>query len=416
MARYVINGGNRLYGDITVKGAKNSALALLSASILTEERVVLRDCPDISDVRNMLSILDTIGCKCSFENGVAVVDSSALDCAEIENKIAKKIRSSVFLLGAMLSRCKKAKIAYPGGCNIGERPIDIHINGLRQLGVEISEMQDALVCDATNATCARIKLKIPSVGATENLIMASVLLNGTTIIENCAREPEVADLQNMLVAMGAKVSGVEQGRVIVEGVKRLHGVDYTVVSDRIVAGTYMIAAAMTKGKVTLHNTNYLHLASLISKLSQYTCNIECKDDKITITGKERFVIPPVTQTGYYPDFPTDLQSQFLAMMSVGKGEGVLVENLFEDRFGAAAQLRLMGADISVDGKIARVKGVERLEGCHVKAGDLRGGAALVLAGLVADGTTVVEDIFHIDRGYENMADVLSKLGADIRRI
>lgn len=416
MARYVIVGGNSLQGSVRIKGAKNSALALLSASILTQDKVVLRDCPDISDIVNMLSILGGLGCKCTFDNMAITIDSSTLDSAEIENNTAKKIRSSVFLLGAMLSRCKRAKIAYPGGCNIGLRPIDIHIDGLRKLGVEIVETQDALECDATHAHSGYMRLKIPSVGATENLIMASVFLQGKTVIDNCAKEPEIVDLQNMLVAMGAKVSGVEEGRAVIEGVECLHGVDYTVLPDRIVAGTYLIATAMCKGEITLDNVRWQHLEALTSKLANNSCNITYKDDKITLYCDNVLSNLPSISTGYYPDFPTDLQSQYLAMMTVGRGRGEIIENLFEDRFKVAGQLRLMGAHVDIQGNRAIVDGVSSLKGATVKACDLRGGAALVLAGLVAKGTTIVEDIYHIDRGYEDMATILSSLGADIKRI
>lgn len=416
MARYVIVGGNSLQGSVRIKGAKNSALALLSASILTQDKVTLRDCPDISDIVNMLSILGGLGCKCTFDDMAITIDSSTLDSAEIENNTAKKIRSSVFLLGAMLSRRKRAKIAYPGGCNIGLRPIDIHIDGLRKLGVEIVETQDALECDATHAHSGYMRLKIPSVGATENLIMASVFLKGKTVIDNCAKEPEIVDLQNMLVAMGAKVSGVEEGRAVIEGVERLHGVDYTVLPDRIVAGTYLIATAMCKGEITLDNVRWQHLEALTSKLANNSCNITYKDDKITLYCDNVLSNLPSISTGYYPDFPTDLQSQYLAMMTVGRGRGEIIENLFEDRFKVAGQLRLMGAHVDIQGNRAIVDGVSSLKGATVKACDLRGGAALVLAGLVAKGTTIVEDIYHIDRGYEDMATILSSLGADIKRI
>ena len=416
MARYVIVGGNSLQGSVRIKGAKNSALALLSASILTQDKVTLRDCPDISDIGNMLSILGGLGCKCTFDDMAITIDSSTLDSAEIENNTAKKIRSSVFLLGAMLSRRKRAKIAYPGGCNIGLRPIDIHIDGLRKLGVEIVETQDALECDATHAHSGYMRLKIPSVGATENLIMASVFLQGKTVIDNCAKEPEIVDLQNMLVAMGAKVSGVEEGRAVIEGVECLHGVDYTVLPDRIVAGTYLIATAMCKGEITLDNVRWQHLEALTSKLANNSCNITYKDDKITLYCDNVLSNLPSISTGYYPDFPTDLQSQYLAMMTVGRGRGEIIENLFEDRFKVAGQLRLMGAHVDIQGNRAIVDGVSSLKGATVKACDLRGGAALVLAGLVANGTTIVEDIYHVDRGYEDMATILSSLGADIKRI
>lgn len=416
MARYVIVGGNSLQGSVRIKGAKNSALALLSASILTQDKVTLRDCPDISDIGNMLSILGGLGCKCTFDDMAITIDSSTLDSAEIENNTAKKIRSSVFLLGAMLSRRKRAKIAYPGGCNIGLRPIDIHIDGLRKLGVEIVETQDALECDATHAHSGYMRLIIPSVGATENLIMASVFLQGKTVIDNCAKEPEIVDLQNMLVAMGAKVSGVEEGRAVIEGVECLHGVDYTVLPDRIVAGTYLIATAMCKGEITLDNVRWQHLEALTSKLANNSCNITYKDDKITLYCDNVLSNLPSISTGYYPDFPTDLQSQYLAMMTVGRGRGEIIENLFEDRFKVAGQLRLMGAHVDIQGNRAIVDGVSSLKGATVKACDLRGGAALVLAGLVANGTTIVEDIYHIDRGYEDMATILSSLGADIKRI
>ncbi len=416
MASFVIGGGNKLAGSMEIKSAKNSVLVLMSASILTQEKVVLHNCPDITDVHKMLDILASLGCKVSFVGGDIQIVSPTHLKTEINQALASSLRSSIFLLGALLSRTNKGKFAYPGGCNIGARPVDIHLDGLRKLGVRIEEGQDYILCDSKRAKSGYVKLALPSVGATENLIMASVFLQGKTIIENCAMEPEIVDLQDMLVQMGAKIKGGGTYRIEIEGVDSLHGVDFTPIPDRIVAGTYIIATAMTGGEVDLGNVRAAHLDSLISKMPKYTCNFIYKDDRIIVQSGGRHTNARLVETWYYPYFPTDLQTQFLALQSIGKGVCMIVENIFEARYSAALELVKMGADIIVRDRVAVVRGVPKLNGRDVWASDLRGGASLVLGGLVADGDTIVHDIFHIDRGYEDMAKVLQGLGADIKRI
>ncbi len=416
MASFVIEGGNKLAGDMQIKSAKNSVLVLMSASILTQDKVVLNNCPDISDVHNMLDILASLGCATSFKGGVITIQSPAHLHTQINQKLASSLRSSVFLLGALLSRTTKGKFAYPGGCNIGARPVDIHLDGLRKLGVRVQESDEYILCDSKRAKSGKVKLSLPSVGATENLIMASVFLQGKTIIENCAKEPEIVDLQDMLVQMGAKIKGAGTYRIEIDGVDSLHGVDFTPIPDRIVAGTYLIATAMAGGEVELGNVRADHLDALVSKMPKYTCNFIYKDDRIILQSHGRHTNNRLVETWYYPHFPTDLQTQFLAMQTIGKGVCVIVENIFESRYSAASELVKMGADIVVRDRVAVVRGVPRLHGRDVWAADLRGGASLVLGGLVADGNTIVHDIFHIDRGYEDMAKVLSGLGAKIKRI
>lgn len=416
MSRYIIEGGNPLEGSIDVKAAKNSVLPLLAACILTEDKVTLRNCPDISDITNMLKIMINIGCVIERDDmGNITVDSSDIYCGEVPCVLAKELRSSIFLMGPMLSRVKKAKISYPGGCEIGMRPIDIHLSGLRELNIDINEEYGYLDCDASKAEAAQIVLDLPSVGATENLMMASVFLEGKTVLRNCAKEPEIADLQNFLNLMGAKISGAGSSVIVIEGVKKLHGVEYTPIPDRIIAGTYIIAAAMCSGNVELRGVVPEHIYSLIAKLSKTACKIYCKNDKIIVKSKGRLRSLDRIDTMYYPGFPTDMQTQMLALQTVSKGTSVIVENIFETRYKTVPEFKKMGADITVRDRTAIVRGVSRLKGAEVCATDLRGGASLVLAGLAAEGITEVKDIYHIDRGYEDMSRVLAELGAKIER-
>ena len=296
------------------------------------------------------------------------------------------------------------------------RPIDIHLSGLRELGISIDEESGYLDCDASGAHSAQILLDLPSVGATENLMMASVFIRGVTVIRNCAKEPEIADLQNFLNAMGARISGAGSSMITVEGVEKLHGVTYTPIPDRIIAGTYMIAAAMCGGNVTLEGVVPEHLSSLIAKMSKTTCKVICKNDKISVRSKGRLKSLERIDTMYYPGFPTDLQTQIMALQTISRGTSVIAENIFETRFKTVPQFIKMGADITVRGRTAVVRGVPGLHGAEVCATDLRGGASLVLAGLAAEGRTELKDIYHIDRGYEDMAPVLSELGANIIRV
>lgn len=415
MKEYIINGGNVLDGAVEIRGAKNSILPLMAGSILTDEITVLHNCPNISDVDSMIKILEGLGSKIIRSGRDIIIDNSMTQKSEIPSALAKELRSSIFLLGSLLSRNKRAKVAYPGGCDIGLRPIDIHIAGLRELGIDIQEQGGYIVCNCQNAKSADVVLDLPSVGATENLMMSAVFIKGKTIIRNCAKEPEIVDLQKFLNAMGAKIKGAGSSVIVVEGVDALHGVEYTPIPDRIVAGTYLIAAAMCGGAVELSNVNPEHISSLISKLSKTTCKVHVKNDRILIRSKGRQKSLECIETMYYPGFPTDLQSQIMAMQTVSKGTSVIVENIFETRFKTASELKKLGADITIKGRVAVIRGVKELIGAEVRASDLRGGASLVLAGLVADGQTVVKDIHHIDRGYEDLSVDLRKLGANVRR-
>lgn len=416
MSKYIIRGGTPVAGDIRIKGAKNSVLTLLAACILADGKVTLHDCPHISDVNTMLAILERLGCRTSRTGDDVTVDSAGISGDKIPGGLASELRSSIFLLGSLLSRLKKAKVAYPGGCEIGLRPIDIHLAGLRELGVRIVEKHGYIDCDSTRAHSADIMLDLPSVGATENLVMTCVFLKGVSVIRNCAKEPEIVDLQNFLNAMGAKVSGAGTGVITIEGVEKLHGVEYTPIPDRIVAGTWLIGAAICGGELTLSNVNPEHLSSLIAKLPKSTCKITCARDKINIICNGRCESIPKVETTYYPGFPTDLQTQILTLQTVSDGTSVVVENIFETRFKTVPELLKMGADVTVNGRTAVVRGVRSLNGARVSATDLRGGASLVLAGMCAQGETVIDNIYHIDRGYEDLTSVLSSIGVNIKRI
>ena len=416
MSKYIIRGGESLCGELTIKGAKNSVLTLLAACVLVDGKVTLHDCPHIADVNAMCAILEKLGCRITREGDDVTVDGTGISSGKIPGGLASELRSSVFLLGPLLSRLKKAKVAYPGGCDIGLRPIDIHLAGLRELGVKIVEKHGYIDCDSARAHASEVMLDLPSVGATENLMMTCVFLEGTSVIRNCAKEPEIVDLQNFLNAAGAKISGAGTGVIRVDGVKRLSGVEYTPIPDRIVAGTYLIGAAMCGGELTLNNVNPEHISSLIAKLPKSSCKISCARDKINIICKGRCESIPKVETTYYPGFPTDLQTQILTLQTVSDGTSVIVENIFETRFKTVSQLLKMGADVTVKGRTAVVRGVPFLTGAEVGATDLRGGASLVLAGMCAQGETVVDNVFHIDRGYENLAEILPPLGVKIKRI
>lgn len=415
MDKYLINGGKRLEGEVSVQSAKNAMLPLLAASLLSDGKVAIERCPMISDVLNMADILRGLGCTVDFSGGSVVISVENADSYEIPSELAKVVRSSIFMLGPVLGRFRRAKVAYPGGCDIGLRPIDQHLMGLRKLGVEIEEENGYINCKADNLRGAEIHLDCPSVGATENIMMLAVLAEGRTLIHNAAQEPEIEDLQNFLSAMGAKIAGAGENTVEITGVEKLKGVTYTPVPDRIEAGTLLLAAAMTGGEIALTGCREEHISSLIHKLRDSACKFDINRDKIYMTAPRRPRSVRRVETMPYPGFPTDLQAQFLAFSSVAKGTSVIVENLFETRFKHVQELRKMGADIVVKDRTAVVTGVPRLHGADVVAHDLRGGAALVLAGLAAEGSTSVSDIHHIDRGYENFEGKLRSLGADIRR-
>lgn len=411
-----IRGGRRLAGEWTVHSAKNAALPIMAASILTDETTLLEACPRLSDIGYMGDILKTLGCGVRRLDGGLEIDPQGLNCHEMPDALAKKIRSSIFLLGPILARFRKATVTFPGGCEIGMRPIDLHLGGLRQLGVEIHEEGGVIHCDGHDMRAGTVHFDYPSVGATENVMMAAVMLRGRTLLHNAAREPEIVDLQNMLCRMGARISGAGTQTIAVEGVSRLHGVDYRPMPDRIVAGTLLAAAAATGGSIRLENVPCRDMYAIFSKLREMGCVIGEKETAVTLHAPERLTAFQQLQTQPHPGFPTDMQVQMLALATLAKGTSVVVENVFENRFTHAGDLNRMCANVMVNGRTAVVQGVEALYGARVTARDLRGGAALAIAGLRARGETLVEHAELIDRGYERLEDMLFALGADIRRV
>ena len=412
MENYVINGGRRLDGKLKIQSSKNSVLPIIAGSILTDEEVVIKNCPKIKDVFAMLNILGHLGTKWTFENEDLILNSSSIDKFFIPQNLAGELRSSIFMLGALVSRFKKAKLYFPGGCDIGLRPIDMHLSALADLGVIISDINGEINCLCNKIVGRDICLDFPSVGATENIILASIFAKGKTQIHNPAKEPEIVDLMNFLNSMGAKIYGAGTSTILIEGVKNLHGTEYTPISDRIECGTYLIATAIAGGQVELSNCSAKNISLLIHKLCNNTCKISISNDIIYIKSgsvRKNFSFT----TGPYPMFPTDLQAQAMSLLTVCNGVSVVSENVFEMRFRHIPELIKMGANIMVKGKNAIINGVDRLNGATVEASDLRGGAALVLAGLNAQGQTIVKNVNHIERGYYQMDKKLCSIGADI---
>ncbi len=416
MEKYIVEGGEKLYGSVRAQGAKNAVLPLLAASVLTDEPVKIRGVPLISDVENMLRILTEVGCKIKRQKSCVVVDACSAASHEISARLTKELRSSVFMLGSVLTRFRRAKIAYPGGCDIGLRPIDLHLSGLKRLGVRIVEKDGFIHCEADKLRGAEILLDFPSVGATENILLAAVKAEGITVLRNAAKEPEIVDLQNFLNTMGGKVKGAGGDTVVVEGVKKLHGADYAPVGDRIEAGTFLIAAATCGGEIEVSGVSFDFLAALLHKLRENGCKIHIKNAKIVLESDGALRSAKLVETMPFPAFPTDLQAQYAALSATARGSTLIVENLFETRYRYAAELKKMGADITVRGRSALVRGVERLHGASVLAGDLRGGAALTVAALKAEGRSEVVDLSHVDRGYADFEGKLKRLGAKIRRV
>ena len=416
MDKFVIDGGLKLYGKIDVQAAKNSVLPLFAASILTDEQVKIYKVPLISDVENMLRILIELGCDVRRTKDRTIIDSANAASHELPARLTKELRSSVFMLGSVLTRFRRAKIAYPGGCDIGMRPIDLHLKGLKQLGVKIIEEDGYITCSAENLRGADILLDFPSVGATENIILAAVKAEGRTLIRNAAKEPEIIDLQNFLNQMGAKVRGAGGSTIEIEGVEKLKGIEYTPIGDRIEAGTFLIAAATCGGEIETRGVFSENIAALLHKLRENGCKIHIKNDKIILQSSGVLQSVDLVETTPFPGFPTDLQAQYAALCSAAKGTALIVENLFETRFRYAGELKKMGADITVRGRTAIIRGVEKLHGTSVMAKDLRGGAALVIAALKAEGKSQVVDLSHVDRGYADFEGKLKKLGAKIKRV
>ena len=416
MGFFRVEGGRPLAGSVRVNSAKNAVLPILAASIMTQEEVTLLDCPMISDAHHMADILEILGCRIHRSERTMVIQSSELHNWEMPDSLSKQIRSSIFLLGPILGRFGKATVTYPGGCEIGMRPIDLHLQGLRHLGVTIHEEGGLIHCDGSEMHPADIHFDYPSVGATENVMMAAVLIPGTTTIHNAAREPEIEDLQRFINAMGGCVQGAGTHTICVKGVKELRGAVSRPIPDRIVAGTLLGAAAITGGEIHLDNAPVRDMVAVLAKLREMGCDIRERIGSIDLKAPRRLQAFQQLQTQPHPGFPTDMQVQMLALASVAKGTSIVVENVFENRFTHAGDLNRMGGNIMVNGRMAIIQGVEALYGTRVNARDLRGGAALVLAGLAAHGVTEVENVHLIDRGYENLEGMLLSLGANIQRI
>ncbi|MBE6919192.1 MAG: UDP-N-acetylglucosamine 1-carboxyvinyltransferase [Ruminococcaceae bacterium] len=414
MRYYSLEGGRPLSGEIVVQGAKNSVLPILAASILSGETCRIQHCPRLSDVDTTVEILRHLGCRVRWEGDALLVDASCVTRWDIPDSLMRRMRSSVIFLGAILSRCGQAEISYPGGCELGPRPIDLHLAALRALGADVRERGGSISCSGGNMQGTEIVLSLPSVGATENAILAACGAKGTTVISNAAREPEICDLQEFLCAMGADVRGAGSSTVVVEGRRVLHGCDHRVIADRIVAATYLAAAAGVGGHICLQQVTPGHLSTVTTALMQAGCRIHCSGDEISLesSGKLRSVAP--VRTSPYPGFPTDAQAVLMAALCRSRGTTVFVENMFENRYRHVSELRRMGADVRPEGRVAVVCGVEQLHGAQVNATDLRGGAALVVAGLQAQGTTRIGDIHHIRRGYADIVGDLTQLGAAIR--
>lgn len=415
MDKLVIEGGKPLSGTIRIHGAKNAALPIMAAAILADGVVQLENVPKLLDIEVMQHIMRRIGCRTSHEGNVVTIDNTDLHSAHIPEDLMRQMRSSIFLMGPLLARYKEVHIYQPGGCAIGERKIDLHLRGLQALGAKLSYEGNRITCRAPYLIGTDVHLDFPSVGATENIMMAAVMAEGTTVLTNAAREPEIVDLQHFLNKLGAKVSGAGSDTITIEGVKKLEGCRYEIMPDRIVAGTLMIAAAATRGAVTLTNAHAGHLTSLIHILRRAGVQIAISDGIINVTSFGRPKAVERIVTSPYPAFPTDLQSQLMVLLSLADGVSTMKETIFEGRFKHVDELSRMGANIRVDLSSAYVKGRSRLYGATVEATDLRAGAALVIAGLAAQGRTVIEQVHHIDRGYDRIEHIFTRLGANIER-
>ena len=415
--KLVINGGRRLEGELRVHGAKNSALPLLAAAVLAHGESILHNCPALTDVDAACRILSCIGCRCSRSGDTVTVDASNVCGNEIPDNLMREMRSSIVFLGAVLGRTRRCRLTFPGGCELGARPIDLHIAALREMGAEITEEHGWLECTAPGGLRgARITLSFPSVGATENIMLAAVCAEGVTEIHNAAREPEITDLAEFLNKCGAAVAGAGSGTIYITGVKRLEPAEHTVIPDRIAAGTYLCCAAMTRGELILTRCEPAHMTGFLTVLEGMGCRIyQYGGGKLYISCTRRLTAPPTIRTMPYPGFPTDIQAPFTALCTTAEGTSVFVENIFENRYRHVPELIRLGASIKVEGRVAVVQGVRRLSGAKLCAGELRGGAALVTAALAAEGTTEITGVGYIDRGYESIEKALRSVGADIVR-
>ena len=416
MDKLLIQGGVPLSGDIAISGAKNAALPILCACLLTDEPLRLRNLPQLNDISTMLRLIGQMGVTVTMDgNDGLILDARGLNNPLAPYDMVKTMRASILVLGPLLARCGEARVSLPGGCAIGARPVDQHIKGLQAMGAEIHVEQGYIQAKAARLKGARIFTDMVTVTGTENLMMAAVLAEGETVLENAAREPEVVDLANCLIAMGARISGAGTDRIVINGIDRLHGATHSIMPDRIETGSYLCAAAATGGEVRLTQTACDYLDAVIDKLREAGCEVACGSNEITLKAPARLKAVSL-RTEPYPAFPTDMQAQFMAINCVAEGTAVIRETIFENRFMHAVELIRLGANIRIDGNNAVVTGVPRLDGATVMATDLRASASLVIAGLVAQGETLIERIYHLDRGYERIEEKLSRLGAKVRRV
>ena len=415
MDKLLIEGGARLSGEIAISGAKNAALPILCAALLSAEPVTFTNVPRLNDIDTLLALLGQMGVRVKREADVVTLDASTLDNPVAPYEMVKTMRASILVLGPLVARCGEARVSLPGGCAIGARPVDQHIKGLQAMGAEVRVEHGYVHATVPRLKGARLFTDMVTVTGTENLMMAAALADGETVIENAAREPEVVDLANCLVAMGAQISGAGSDVIRIRGVERLHGATHRIMPDRIETGTYLCAAAVTGGSVRLTGTSSSYLDAVIDKLMDAGCEVVSERDAIRLSAPARLNAVSL-RTAPYPAFPTDMQAQFMAINCVANGVAMIRETIFENRFMHAVELQRLGADIRIDGNTAVVQGVDRLEGATVMATDLRASASLVVAGLVAEGDTTIERIYHLDRGYERLEEKLAALGAKVRRL
>lgn len=415
--KLIINGGRKLEGELCVHGAKNSALPLLSAAVLVHGESVLHNCPRLTDVDAACRILSNLGCRCRRSDSTVTVDAANVNNFEIPENLMREMRSSIVFLGAVLGRAGQCRLSFPGGCELGARPIDLHLAALRQMGAEISEEHGYLDCTAPNGLHgAKLTLSFPSVGATENILLAAATAKGITEIHNAAREPEITDLAEFLNKCGAKISGAGESVICIEGRQRLEPCEHSVIPDRIVAGTYLCAAAITRGEMILTHCEPSHMNGFVPVLEAMGARIYTYGGgKMYISCKKRLVSPPTVRTMPYPGFPTDIQAPFTALCTTAEGTSMFVETIFENRFRHIPELVRLGASIETEGRMCVVRGKTKLSGAKVCAAELRGGAALILAALAAEGTSEVTGLCYVDRGYEAIETALRSVGADIRR-
>ncbi|PKM77639.1 MAG: UDP-N-acetylglucosamine 1-carboxyvinyltransferase [Firmicutes bacterium HGW-Firmicutes-15] len=415
MDKLLVRGGRALKGHVEISGSKNAILPIMAASLMCSGEVILSGVPDLEDINVMSEALTILGAVVKREGDILVIDGSSVNNCELPECVSRRMRASNLVMGALLGRFKQARVAYPGGCAIGSRPMDLHIKGFKSMGYEITEEHGLMAGRAVSIAGKETMLDVPSVGATENIMMAASMTPGTTIIRNAAREPEIVDLQNFLNRMGARIKGAGLDAIRIEGVDRLGRVEHTVIPDRIEAGTFMVAAAITRGDIWIENVVTEHLQPVIAKLGEIGVEVLPWGGGIRVVGNP-YYHPTDVKTMPYPGFPTDMQAQMMTLLSTVDGTSVVVETIFENRYMHVPELRRMGADIKVEGRVAIIKGNQRWEGACVEASDLRAGAALILAGLYANGETQIFQLEHIDRGYERIHEKLKNIGADIERM